>query len=169
MQRETGGRVIVGVEDSLAGLRALRVAVAEARRRGTALHALRAWNLNPSGQGTSRAWYDELERAAAATIVEAFDKTLGGLPGDVDVAATTVVGHPGRALVRYADRDDDTLVIGAARRHWLRRLVRPSVARYCVARAQCPVLVVPPDAFARQARREGMARSIRRGLPSLIG
>jgi nucleotide-binding universal stress UspA family protein len=169
MQRQTGGRVIVGVEDSLAGLRALRVAVAEARWRGAALHALRSWNLNPSGQGASVAWYDQLERAAAATITEAFDNAMGGIPDDVEVVTATVIGPAGRALVRYADRDDDTLVLGAARRHWMLRLVRRSVARYCVARAQCPVLIVPPDAFARRARREGMARAIRRGLPSLTG
>ncbi len=169
MQRVNGTRVIVGVEDSLAGLRALRVAVAEARRRGAVLHAVRTWIHNPSRGGDLGVCYEELERAAADEIISVFDKTMGGLPADVDVVTATVVGPPGRTLVRYADRDDDTLVVGATCGPWVLRVLRPSVPRYCVARAQCPVLVVPPDAFARQARREGLARAIRRDLPTLTG
>jgi nucleotide-binding universal stress UspA family protein len=144
MRRINGGRVVVGVEDTLAGLRALRVAVAEARRRDAALHALRAWTFTPSRGGVPETWYHELEKAAADKVVAAFDKAMGGLPDDVDVVAGTVVGPPGRALVEYANRDDDTLVVGATRGHWLVRLMRRSVPRFCVARAQCPVLVIPP-------------------------
>ncbi|WP_432839905.1 universal stress protein [Dactylosporangium sp. CA-092794] len=169
MRQVNGGRVVVGIEDSLTGLRALRVAVAEARRRGAQLHALRSWTLPSSGAGATGSWYDELERAASAEIIVAFDKTMGGVPRDVEVVTRTVLGRAGKELVRYADRDDDTLVVGAQDGGRLRRLLRRSVSRYCVGHARCPVLVVPPDTFARQARREGMDRAIRRDLSTLNG
>jgi nucleotide-binding universal stress UspA family protein len=162
-------RVVVGVEDTLAGLRALRVAVAEARRRGAALHALRAWTFTPSRSGGPGAWYDEMQKVAADKVVAAFDKAMGGLPRDVEVVSGTLVGPPGSALVDYAHRDDDLLVVGATRGNRLVRLLRASVPRYCVAWARCAVLVVPPDTFARQARRESLARAIRREFPTLAG
>lgn len=43
-----------------------------------------------------------------------------------------------------ADRTDDLLVIGAGPRGPLRALF-PSVTRYCVTHATCPVLTVPPS------------------------
>jgi nucleotide-binding universal stress UspA family protein len=149
MPRVNAGRVVVGVEDSLAGLRALRVAVAEARRRGAALHALRAWTVSLSRAGSPGVWCDELRDVAADRVVAAFDKAMGGAPDDLEVVAGTLVGPPGKALVDYAHRDDDLLVVGATQGNRLLRLVRASVPRYCVAHAQCPVLVVPPDTFAR--------------------
>jgi nucleotide-binding universal stress UspA family protein len=163
----TPGRVVVGVEDSLAGLRALRFAVAEARRRRAELHAVRTWTCSPNARGAFTAWYEELERAASDEIATAFDKAMGGAPDDIDVVMATVMGPPGKALVHYARREDDLLVLGATHGNRLWRLVRASVPRYCAAHAACPVLVVPPDAFAKQAQREGMARAIRRDLSNL--
>ncbi|MEU5305823.1 universal stress protein [Streptomyces noursei] len=56
-----------------------------------------------------------------------------------------VRGEPRKVLTAVADRTDELLVIGAGARGRLRRTVWPSVARYCVARASCPVLAVPPS------------------------
>src|SRR4051812_2739939 len=50
MGERHGGCVIVGVAQSTAGLQALRWAVAEARRRGTELVAVRAWRFNAASQ-----------------------------------------------------------------------------------------------------------------------
>lgn len=36
-------------------------------------------------------------------------------------------------------------MVGTGSRTALRRLVRPSVARYCLAHAACPVMAVPPS------------------------
>ncbi|MFE1820344.1 universal stress protein, partial [Streptomyces anulatus] len=52
---------------------------------------------------------------------------------------------PGAVLVEAAGSADGLLVVGTgSRRRWLSAL-RPSVARYCLAHAVCPVLAVPPN------------------------
>ncbi|MFD9480493.1 universal stress protein [Streptomyces nojiriensis] len=51
---------------------------------------------------------------------------------------------------------EDLLVVGTGSRTVWRRLVRPSVARYCVAHAACPVLAVPPSPL--QAELESVHR-----------
>ncbi|WP_327002199.1 universal stress protein [Dactylosporangium sp. NBC_01737] len=164
----TSTRVVVGVDGSMAGLRALRLAVAQAQLRHAELHALRAWTFRPKGRG-GMAGYDEQEYAVYESTVAAFADAMGGAPADLDLVLGTVLGPPGKALVQYADREEDLLVVGSSQVRSLRRLFHPPVARYCAAHAACPVLVVPPDGFAKQARREGMGRSIRRDLPQFIG
>ncbi len=150
MTNHETGRVVVGVDDCLAGLQALRCAVAEARRRRAALCAVRAWTIPYAGQGVGlRAWRQELVDDAAVTVYGAFATALGGLPRDVDVRVLAPEGAVARALVELADRDDDLLVVGDCQRRGLRRLRSRSVARYCVRHAGCPVLVVPPPALAR--------------------
>jgi nucleotide-binding universal stress UspA family protein len=162
-------RIVVGVDPSLAGLRALRLAVAEARRRGAALHAVRAWNFNPIWDASLCFWYEELERDAADTIVRAFEEAMGGVPQDIRVVPVTLRGTPARGLVDYARRDDDLLFVGCSRRRGLRALARQGTARECATTARCPVVVVPPDAFARDACRQGLRRSVLRDLPALTG
>lgn len=65
-------------------------------------------------------------------------------PG-IALAGLTVRGTPGAALVDTARGVDDLLAVGTGLRAPLRHLLRPSVARYCLAHAACPVLVVPPS------------------------
>ncbi|MEU9106348.1 universal stress protein [Streptomyces xanthophaeus] len=62
----------------------------------------------------------------------------------------TVRGSPGAALVDVARGPDDLLVVGTGSRAPLRRLLRPSVARYCMSHAACPVLAVPPSPLQAQ-------------------
>ena len=47
--------------------------------------------------------------------------------------------------------------MGAGRRGALARMAFARVARYCVARAQCPLLTVPPPALARELTRGRLA------------
>jgi nucleotide-binding universal stress UspA family protein len=162
-------RIVVGVDPSLAGLRALRLAVAEARRRGAVLHAVRAWNFNPVWDASLLFWYEEMEQDAADTIVRAFGEAMGGVPKDIRVVPVTVRGTPATGLVDYARRDDDLLFVGCSRRRGLRGLARRTTATQCATHARCPVVVVPPDAFTRDACREGIRRAIRRDLPVLTG
>lgn len=167
MRRDSVPRVIVGVDGSLAGLRAVRVAVVEARQRGAVLHAVRAWRLAPLRPGSPADWHRQVECEAMDFIARAFDEAMGGVPDDVEVVMATALGRPGRALVDYAHDDNDLLIVGSGQRSWWRRLFRSSTARYCAPRACCPVLVVPLDAFARAARREGISRAVRRDLTIL--
>ncbi len=157
-------RVVVGVDESLAGLRALRTAVSEARRRKAQLHAIRVWALN----GSARSAYqviDQRRHAAIASVEAAFVAAMGGVPFDLDVVLQVVAGgNPARILVRSADRDDDLLVVGATGGARGLRFLRRSVPRYCVKKADCPVVVVPPTAFARQARRHWLVKDVERDL-----
>ncbi|MFB7510196.1 universal stress protein [Streptomyces broussonetiae] len=143
-------RVVVGVSGSLGGSTALARAAAEARRRGAELWPVLAWE-PPEGDLAGRrfpattAMVPQWERLAHEQLLEALREVFGtadtGLPGQ----ALVVRGAPGRALVRIADREDDVLVIGTGQRGRLRRALWPSVSRYCLAHATCPVLAVPPS------------------------
>jgi nucleotide-binding universal stress UspA family protein len=153
-------RVVVGIDDTVAGLRALRQAVAEARRRGVELHAVRVWSVGYLGSYGVAYLKTDLAELAAEAVTRSFAMALGGAPRDVKVMVALLEGDPATVLTRYADADDDLLVVGCPRRSLLRRLSGLSTARQCVAQAACPVLAVPPTAFAREERQ--MARVIRR-------
>jgi nucleotide-binding universal stress UspA family protein len=150
--------VIVGVDDSLTGLEALREGVRLARGLGGA--RLRAVRACPSpqapgaGWGPAQAWtaplptaqWDASERQGLEFIRRTFAEALGGLPPDLIVEATVAFAPPWRVLADCAI-EADLLVIGASRR-W--RPLRHSVAAYCSAHAACPVLVVPRHPGARE-------------------
>jgi nucleotide-binding universal stress UspA family protein len=159
-------RVIVGVDGSLNSLRALREAVVEARRRDARLIVIHVRApahssapigvigiLDPSpcpGQQTNCS----RDREAEVLIARCIDEGLGDKPADVELSIHVAVGTPHTALVHQVWRDDDLLVVGTRNRSRWAHPWRQSVGRYCVAHARCPVLVVPPDDFARAMRRE---------------
>lgn len=150
-------RVIVGVNGSVRSLQALRHAAAEARTRDAVLVAVHAW-LPPGGVPAEPYWPESLPQkvwseAAWHLLWGAFDAAFGGMPPDVEVETVVMRGGPRHVLAGIAARDDDLLVIGAGRRGIVRRLWHPGIARYCIARATCPVLVVPPTALARKMDR----------------
>jgi nucleotide-binding universal stress UspA family protein len=148
---ETGHtRVVVGVGESLAGLQALRYAVAEARRRGSVLRAVRAWQFGVPWSGYDvNHFRDQAGAEADATIRRSFDAAMGGLPRDLEFELIAVEGEIGPALVAQARGDDDLLVVGApVRRRWNVSLF--TVDRVCIRLAGCPVVVVPAPALARE-------------------
>jgi len=166
MATERRRRVIVGVDGSLTSLRALREAVGEASRRNadlTVIHVRAPARPNAQaafigipemtpwpGEETSRS----LNRQAEALIATCIDEGLGGRPLGVNLRIVVDVGTPRVCLVQQTHRDDDLLVVGARRtRRWTHPL-RRSISGYCAAHAGCPVLVVPPAAFAREVGRE---------------
>ncbi|MGI9007794.1 MAG: universal stress protein [Streptosporangiaceae bacterium] len=142
-----GRRVIAGVSGSLRSLGALRAGVAEARSAGVPLLAVLAWTPVGGEYAYRRAPCPVLlqvwEHAAAERLHDAFDEAFGGLPAGVIVHQVVLRGKPGPVLVRLADRPGDLLVVGAGPGR--AGLARPgAVSRYCLARARCPVLAVPP-------------------------
>jgi nucleotide-binding universal stress UspA family protein len=147
-------RVIVGVTGSVGSLQALRCAAAEARRREAVLVAAHAW-VPPGGELADRRYsVPELRQvwrdAAWRRLWDAFDAALGGRPPDLEVEPVVMRGDPGRVLVTVASREDDLLVVGAGRRGLLRQLLHRRVCRYCLAHADCPVLIVPPSKLAQE-------------------
>jgi nucleotide-binding universal stress UspA family protein len=146
-------RIIVGVSGSPGSLQALRHAADLARVHQAALVPVLAW-LPPGGELADRShpspylrtiWRD----AAWKRLWEAVELALGGVPEDVAFESDVVRGDPAHVLVDIASHPDDILVIGAGRRGNLAHALSCRVSRYCLARAQCPVVAVPPPALAQ--------------------
>ncbi|MER5808306.1 universal stress protein [Streptomyces sp. NPDC002033] len=153
-------RVVVGVSGSTGSLTALHRAAAEARARRAELWAVLAWQAPGGGPGSRTACADVLYPVCRAAAVErlrqALDRAFGAAGPGVVLAGQAVRGTPGAVLVDAARDGDDLLVVGAGSRGGLLGALRPSVARYCLAHAPCPVLTVPPSPL--QATLEAVRR-----------
>jgi nucleotide-binding universal stress UspA family protein len=137
------------VHGSLGSLQALRWAAEEARDRQVPLVPVIAW-VPPGGDLAERSHPSPYLRrtwreAAKSRLLSAFEDGLGGIPGDLRVAAQIERGETGPVLVDVAAQPGDLLVIGTGRRNPISRALRRSVGRYCLAHAKCPVLAVPPS------------------------
>jgi len=83
---------------------------------------------------------EEFDLATDAAKQRAADAAQG-LPGTAEVA--TEVGRAGHALCRLATKHQvDALVIGSQDKTVWQRLLDPSVGRYLIDNAPCPVVVV---------------------------
>lgn len=159
--------VIVGVDESLAGLAALRYAVNEARRRGVPLRAVRVNVANVSSLGYASAWPEHDRDEAVALIARAFDKAMFGMPDDLEVQLVVVDGIVTTQLIAQAGQETDLLVLGAARR---RRFGLPWFGEdlRCVRRAPCPVVIVPAPALARDHGERAHMRKLLREAHRLM-
>lgn len=143
-------RLVVGVSGSPGSLTALARAADEARRRGTELWPVLAWE-PPGGNIAARRstaatiLVEDWERLARERLLKSLYEVFGGTDTGLPGRSLIARGVPGPALVQLADRENDVIVIGAGRRGRLRRAMWPSVARHCLAHAGCPVLAVPPS------------------------
>ncbi|MDF3291666.1 universal stress protein [Streptomyces silvisoli] len=159
-----GMRVIVGVSGTLSSLAALHRAVDEARRRDALLVPVLAWA--PVGgevayrRSPCPPLLREWENAACKRLDTAFAQAFGGYPEGMRIHGRVVRGDAGQALVHFADRPDDLLVVGTGRRGRLRRLFHGAVSRYCLAHAKCTVLAVPPSELL-----DTLERALRVGDP----
>jgi nucleotide-binding universal stress UspA family protein len=149
-------RVIVGISNSLAGYEALRYAVAEARRRGAALIAVRAFRY--SYYGAARQFDHVIYEGAQEAVTAALAEALGGPPCDVKVRVLVREGIPGRVLAEVADTVGDVIVIGGSDRRTMFGLRRGIVARDCSQYAICPVVVIPIPEMARAGSQARLAR-----------
>lgn len=144
-------RVIVGIDDSLTGLAALRTAVAEARRRGLPLHALRA-------RTTGIPCLDR-------NLIDAtFSTALGGLPTDIEIHLRVVDDTIHGAIVASATHPGDLIVIGNSGHGRWHAFWSGSVSRSCLRQARCAVLAVPAPELARTAHRRHWWRPRHRNL-----
>ncbi|WP_405486575.1 universal stress protein [Streptomyces sp. NBC_00096] len=142
-------RVVVGASGTLGNPAVLHRGAAEARVRDAELWVVMAWQA-PGGELGSRSACNVSSLAACRTAAverlrEVLDEAFGAEGPGTTLAGLTVRATPGTALVDAARACDDLLVVGSGSRSPLRRFLRPSVARYCLAHAPCPVLVVPPS------------------------
>ncbi len=158
-------RVIVGTGGSPGSIRALRYARDLAAGHEAVLIPVHAWT-PPGGELADRrapnpilreVWQETAWQRLAGSIQAAF----GGPPDGIELQPVVIRGNAGESLVGLANRADDVLVVGAGRRGVLTRFGHGRVVRYCVAKAGCPVLAVPPSALASYARGYTRAFSLR--------
>jgi nucleotide-binding universal stress UspA family protein len=136
------GRIVVGVDGSEHGRRALRWAHRKAARHGDELTALLAWGLFDQLHVDGRTSFDpDYGPADAAAALDAvITDTLGGDAAGA-VRQVAVCDLPAQALLDAAG-DADLLVVGPRGRGELRELALGSVTQTCLHHARCPVAVV---------------------------
>ncbi|MBL8929502.1 MAG: universal stress protein [Kineosporiaceae bacterium] len=138
------GRVLVGVDGSPTSLQALRIAHELALRLHRPLVAIRVWDPQNDRRYGVPQELDVTREEAHASLRNAFEEGMGGLPRDVELTCLVVRGEPGPALTRLADQVDDVLVVGRSRHRRANRLfLTGSVDEYCVRHADCAVLTAP--------------------------
>jgi nucleotide-binding universal stress UspA family protein len=144
-------RIIVGVDGSEGGERALRWAAAEADRRGGTVEAVIAWTWDgiETGLGTPTS-PSEAEAHARQALTRTVTAVNTVYP-KVAIAAEAVRAGPATALTRAAG-DADVLVLGSHGHSRLHRAVVGSVTEQCIRAAACPIVVVPVPHRERVAK-----------------
>jgi len=138
--------VVVGVDDSLSGLAALRAAVSEARRRGMPVHAVRARTTGLVG-------------VDLGLMNTAFLTALGTYPTDIEIRQTVSVLTIEDALCRAAADPRSLIVVGCSGKGPWHALWSGSVVRGLMRRSRCPVLAVPVPEMSRSVRHAHRWRS----------
>lgn len=134
--------IVVGIDGSPTGLRALQWALGEATRTGATVRAIHAWLFTPYDVPSVTTVADarqHAERTLATTINAALAEAVD--PPRVDSEA--VEGYPPRVLVE-ASAEAALLVVGTHGHGPLVNALLGSVSTECVRHAACPVVVVPP-------------------------
>ena len=133
------GVVVVGVDGSEGGRRALQWAAEEARLRGARLRVVHVWSyLNQAGEAFDPAYGEDDARRF-------LDETVAGLGAEasgLDVERAAVNDLPARGLLDSA-ADADLLVVGARGMGGFRGLLLGSVSQQVAQHAPCPVVIVP--------------------------
>ncbi|WP_406045437.1 universal stress protein [Micromonospora sp. NBC_00898] len=144
---ESNRLIVVGVDGSDGGRRALDWAADEAAVRGGAVQAVAAWRwdrieVGPMTQATGPV--DEEQRAR--TLLDDEIRGLFLRKGAACPVAGEVVEGPAADVLTAAARTADLLVLGSHGHSRLRHTVLGSVSEECVRKANCPVVVVPVPA-----------------------
>lgn len=133
-------RVVVGVDGSLSGLAAIRVAVAEARRRKLPLVGVRS-------RTTGIACVD------STAMTTAFLEALGAIPADLELGLRVSMLPIKDALCAAAADPRDLIVVGTSGKGLWHALWSGSVVHAVTRHARCPVLAVPAPEMSRAVRR----------------
>ena len=140
-------KVLVGVDDSQESRDAVTTAFEffgpDASYTIMAVGASQRLFSTAYGAGTfvSGAALTDRFNSAEQTARSRAEAAAESLPVDSDVESN--VGHPGTLLCAMAlESDIDAIVIGSHDKNAWERLLAPSVGRYLIENAPCPVLVV---------------------------
>jgi nucleotide-binding universal stress UspA family protein len=139
----TDRRIVVGVDGSDGGRRALQWAVHEADARGAVVQAVIAWRWDLVDLPPHASTHPDDERARAEQTLRDEIASLGGRYL-VTVSAEVVEGLAADVLSGAA-RDADLLVLGSHGHGQVWHSVLGSVSEECVRKATCPVVVIPVE------------------------
>jgi nucleotide-binding universal stress UspA family protein len=135
--------IVVGVDGSEGGRRALDWAAREAADRGGAVQAVMAWSWDGMEYGPIATTNPQEEAKRATDVLDREIKALVSRRGsNLPVAGEVIEGGPADVLAA-AGRSADLLVLGSHGHGQLRRTVLGSVSEACIRKATCPVVVVP--------------------------
>ena len=142
----TLGDIVVGVDGSGHGRRALAWAVEEAALRGSRCIAVYAWDY---AEATTDSYVSPAAQDEATTTARALlSAEVGGVGvprrGDVQIEERIEPGPAARVLVA-ASQVASLLVVGSHGRGGVASALLGSVSLDCVHHAACPVVVVPPQ------------------------
>jgi nucleotide-binding universal stress UspA family protein len=134
--------IVVGVDGSEGGRRALDWAVAEAANRGGAVQAVIAWRWDGVELDPHTVRPDETRKHAEAILARELAALQARHGTGHPVAAEVVEGRPAQVLADAA-RAADLLVLGSHGHNRLRHTVLGSVSEEVIRLAPCPVVVIP--------------------------
>jgi nucleotide-binding universal stress UspA family protein len=141
----TARGVVVGVDASDAGRRALDAAYAQARSRRVPLTLVHAWS--PSYAGTLAPSYQPLDpsvegdRREGEHVLAEAAQAMNARNDGVEVTTSLTQQPPGPALV-HASAEAELVVVGSRGRGGFAGLVLGSVSSTVLHHAACPVMVV---------------------------
>jgi nucleotide-binding universal stress UspA family protein len=138
--------IVVGVDGSEGGRRALRWAAREAATRGGAVQAITAWSWDGMEYGPIAATRPQEAAESAHLLLDREIQELVARNGSsLPVAAEVIEGRPADVLGAAA-RTADLLVLGSHGHSRVRHTVLGSVSEDCIRKAACPVVVIPVPA-----------------------
>lgn len=146
MSRDGSFQVVVGVDGSDAGGRALAWAVDEARAHDGEVTAVFAWQTPLIGVPGA---FDrgELERQAQQLLAAEVGSADNGVP----ITQLVAEGDPAESLVAACEQHSaDMLVLGTRGLGGVSNALFGSVGLACLARAPCPVLLVKDQVAQRR-------------------
>ncbi len=132
--------IVVGVDGSEGGRRALEWAAQEAVTRGDAVQAVTAWSWDGMEYGPIAATRpdEEAEEARRMEVAALTERRGSAFP----VAQEVVEGRAADVLAA-AGSAADLLVLGSHGHSRVRHTVLGSVSEDCVRKATCPVVIIP--------------------------
>jgi nucleotide-binding universal stress UspA family protein len=143
MEERVAGRVVVGVDGSEHGQRALAWAGRYVRATGGHLVAVTAWRHHPVPSGTPMDLPTDLRPEATARTL--LSHALAQAEGDgAEQAEQVVVEASAAAVLIDESRDADLLVLGSRGHGGFAGMLLGSVSAHCAHHAHCPVVIVRP-------------------------
>ncbi len=139
-QAAKAGRIIVGIDGSLASIGALRWAARQASLTDSILDVVMTWDWPPS-YGWAMPFptgYDP-EESVRKVLDEAVADLRTSYPA-IDITARVLRGHPAPLLVEES-KGANVLVVGSRGHGEFAGMLIGSVSEFCATNAHCPVLV----------------------------